>query len=84
MERFPQTEYFRHTRHRADRSIIRDEWIQKVISHPDHEEVQADGRIRRWGRISEFDNRALRVVLLEDQQTVHNAFFDRDFEERHP
>jgi len=26
-------------------------------------------------------NRALRVILLEDGETVHNAFFDRDFEE---
>jgi hypothetical protein len=28
-----------------------------------------------------MDNRALRVILLEDGETVHNAFFDRDFEE---
>jgi len=25
--------------------------------------------------------RALRVILLEDGETVHNAFFDRDFRE---
>ena len=25
--------------------------------------------------------RALRVVTLEDGETVHNAFFDRDFRE---
>jgi hypothetical protein len=24
---------------------------------------------------------AIRVILLEDGETVHNAFFDRDFEE---
>jgi len=28
-----------------------------------------------------MDNRALRVILLADGETVHNAFFDRDFEE---
>jgi len=28
-----------------------------------------------------MDNRALRVVLLEDGETVHNAFFDRGFKE---
>ena len=45
------------------------------------ERVQSDGRIRRWIRIPEMENRALRVVLLEDGETVHNAFFDRGFEE---
>jgi len=43
------------------------------------EERQADGRIRRWARIPEMNNRALRVILLADGETVHNAFFDRDF-----
>ena len=28
-----------------------------------------------------MDNHVLRVILLEDGETVHNAFFDRDFEE---
>lgn len=82
MPRFPQTEYFRHTRQRADRACIRDEWIEHVIQHPEHEEIQSDGRIRRWARISDFENRALRVILLDDAQTVHNAFFDRDYEEK--
>jgi hypothetical protein len=53
-----------------------------VITRPEHEEVQGDGRIRRWARISDFENRALRVILLEDGKTVHNAFFDRDYEEK--
>jgi len=41
--------------------------------------MQADGRIRRWGRIPEAGNKWLRVVVLEDGTTVHNAFFDRRF-----
>jgi len=75
------TQYFLHTRQRPDRAIIRDEWIERVIQHPLREERQTDGRIRRWARIPEMDNRALRVILLADGETVHNAFFDRDFEE---
>ena len=75
------TRYFLHTRQRPDRAIIRDEWIERVIQHPQREEQQADGRIRRWARIPEMSHRALRVILLEDGETVHNAFFDRDFEE---
>jgi hypothetical protein len=52
-----------------------------VIDNPIHEEVQSDGRIRRWAKITEADSRFLRVILLEDGETVHNAFFDRRFKE---
>ena len=51
-----------------------------MIAHPQHERVQADRRIRRWARINEAGGRWLRVVLLADGETVHNAFFDRSFE----
>jgi len=48
MPRFPQTEYFRHTRRRPDRSGIKEEWIEHVIDHPEQEVIPWDGRIRRW------------------------------------
>lgn len=76
----PTTEYFRHMRQRADRKNILDEWIEFVIMSPEAQETQADGRIRKWARIADFDNRWLRVILLPDGKTVHNAFFDRDRE----
>jgi len=66
-------------RSRPDRAAIKDEWIQKAIDHPVHEQVQADGRIRRWARIDEMEGKYLRVVLLPDGETIHNAFFDRGF-----
>ena len=75
------TRYFLYTRSRPDRAVIKDEGIARVVRHPLREELQTDGRIRRWGRIPEMGDRALRVILLEDGETVHNAFFDRDFEE---
>lgn len=75
------TQYFLYTRKRPDRSFIREEWIERAIREPLRRETQADGRIRCWARIPEMGNRALRVILLEDGETVHNAFFDRDFEE---
>lgn len=56
------------------------EWIERVIRHPAKEMIQQDGRIRRWAPISEAGGRYLRVVLLPDGETVHNAFFDRGFE----
>jgi len=73
------TRYFEALRLRADRAAIRDEWIERTIRSPLRESVQADGRIRRWARIPEAENRYLRVVLLADGETVHNAFFDRRF-----
>jgi hypothetical protein len=73
--------YFEHTRVRPDRAGIKTDWIESVILAPDAQHVQPDGRIRKWKRIKEADNRYLRVVLLEDGETVHNAFFDRRFTE---
>lgn len=73
------TQYFEAMRVRPDRAIIRDEWIQRVIDHPVKEKIQKDGRIRRWAPIAEMGGRYLRVILLPDGQTVHNAFFDRSF-----
>lgn len=75
------TQYFLHTRKRGDRKGIKIEWIQYVIDNPDYKEVQADGRTRYWAKIEEAENRYLRVILLEDNITIHNAFFDRSFRE---
>ncbi len=74
------TEYFKHVRKKADRARIRDEWITYVIQFPEKSELQSDGRIRKWAWIAE-ENKYLRVILLEDGETVHNAFFDRSFHE---
>lgn len=73
------TQYFEAMRKRADRAIIRDEWIQLAIENPVKEAVQEDGRIRRWAPIAEAGGKYLRVILLSDGETVHNAFFDRSF-----
>ena len=74
------TRYFEATRNRPDRAIIRDDWIRRAIDEPIGESVQKDGRIRRWVEVPEMEGRYLRVVLLEDGETVHNAFFERRFE----
>jgi hypothetical protein len=73
------TAYFRHTRRRPDRARILDAWIEFAIKTPVAEKVQADGRIRRWTYVAE-EGHYLRVILLEDGETVHNAFFDRRFQ----
>jgi len=73
------TRYFETVRQRPDRSLIQDAWIQRAIQSPIRQTIQADGRIRRWCQVPEMDNRYLRVILLPDGETIHNAFFDRDF-----
>lgn len=74
------TQYFEYMRKRPDRAIIKDEWITQVVQSPVKTEVQSDGRIRKWAWIRE-ESKFLRVILLEDSETVHNAFFDRSFKE---
>lgn len=74
------TQYFLYTRQRPDRSYIKDEWIDFVICNPIHTEIQSDGRIRKWAKILE-EGKYLRVIILEDGETVHNVFFDRNFKE---
>ena len=73
------TRYFLSMKQRPDRASIKLEWIQSVIDHPEREAVQSDGRIRRWALIADAEDRYLRVILLPDGETVHNAFFDRRF-----
>ncbi|MFM7438421.1 MAG: hypothetical protein ACKO2V_07420 [Snowella sp.] len=70
------TSYFDSTRNRPDRLSIKEEWITYVIENPERIQIQTDGRIRIWARINEAEGRYLRVVLLSDNETVHNAFFD--------
>jgi hypothetical protein len=66
------------------RPYIERGWCAEVIAAPIRKEVQDDGRIRHWGRITQpgdVSPRFLRVITLEDGKTVHNAFFDRGFRE---
>lgn len=74
------TQYFLYTRQRPDRAYIKNEWIDFTIKNPVQTQRQADGRIRKWAKIEE-EGKYLRVILLEDGETIHNAFFDRKFKE---
>jgi hypothetical protein len=78
-ESVKSTVYFEVMSKRPDRAAIKREWIQRAIAAPLREHVQTDGRIRRWAAVPEAGGRFLRVVLLPDRETVHNAFFDRGF-----
>jgi len=53
--------------------------IRRVISQPERRVLQKDGRIRLYG-FSASLRCYLRVVLLSDGETVHNAFPDEGYE----
>lgn len=58
-----------------------------VLAAPLRRADQPDGRIRWWGRVADPRDgaaRILRVVTLDDGETIHNAFFDRDYREDPP
>jgi hypothetical protein len=50
----------------------------EVIMNPIKKEIQDDGRTRYWAHVAEL-NKVIRVVVLEDGETIHNAFMDRNF-----
>jgi hypothetical protein len=65
------------------RPYIQREWCSQIVQAPLRREAQFDGRIRFWGEVvrpGETQARILRVVTLEDGETIHNAFFDRGFQ----
>ena len=75
------TQYFLYTRQRKTEKTFNLNGFSALSTVQIREEVQTDGRIRRWAKIPEADDKYLRVILLEDGETVHNAFFDRMFRE---
>ena len=69
------------------RAYLTVEMCRAVVEVPLRREVQADGRIRHWGKVrlpSEEVTRILRVVTLDDGVTLHNAFLDRGYREDQP
>ena len=82
MENFGKaTRYFLESVLRK-RPYLKASWIEKARAGDwVYKEVQSDGRIRVWLYVPE-ENRYLRVVFLDDGETVHNAFFDRGFKGR--
>jgi len=61
---------------------VKVEWIAYVLEHPIQRILQDNARFSYWANIEAADGRALRVITLEDGETVHNAFFDRNFLKR--
>lgn len=75
------TNYFKEFASQKHPEVQRD-WIEQVLADPVKREVQANDRISYWRNIETAEGRVLRVITLEDGETVHNAFFDRNFYKR--
>ena len=60
------------------RPYLTEELLTEIIYNPLKKEIQEDGKIKIWGFSSKF-NKFVRIILLEDEETIHTAFFDRNF-----
>jgi len=60
------------------RPYLKPEWCRDISLRAIHQSKQPDGRTRYWIFIEE-NGKYLRLVILEDGETLHNAFFDRRF-----
>ncbi len=72
------------TSHFDDRNREREiklEWCERVVRAPLQEEEQDNGYYRFWGYIIE-EEKYLRVVTLEDRETIKTAHWDRNYKKR--
>ena len=74
------TDYFEQTL--LERPEICRQWCQRVIASPLKRVVQQNGRISYWAIVGEYSDRVLRMILLENDATFHNAYCDRNFRSR--
>ena len=75
------TAYFRE-QVLTKRPYLKLEWCLAIIANHVEKQIQPDGRIRFWGYTEDLPGKALRVVTLEDGETLHNAFPDTGYTRR--
>ena len=66
----------------AKRPYLNAEICRAAIANHVHQERQPDGHIKYWGEVTlpgESTPRIIRVVTLEDGETIHNGFIDSGF-----
>lgn len=68
------TRYFEEDRPGNHPEVTNEQAIW-VAQNYEYDDVQDCGRIRRWAYVEEL-NHYVRVVLLDDGETLHNAFID--------
>jgi len=79
-KKLPMTEYFKNSILKRRKEFLdREDDIIQWIDHPNQAEIQSDGRIRVYARDVK-NMKWVRIILLEDKKTIHNIFYDRDYE----
>jgi len=63
------------------RSRITVRMCEAIVADADHSMVQEDGRLCYWGHVPDLGY-YVRVIVLEDGDTLFNAFEDRNFTRR--
>ena len=66
---------------RPDRADVTDELREQALREPEYREHQQDGRAKHWIYVAERE-KWLRIVVLEDGETVHTNMWDRGFEKK--
>jgi hypothetical protein len=79
---FPKTTAYFREQVLVKRPYLKIEWCMAILDNFVERKVQADGRIRFWGYVDDLPGKALRVVTLEDGETLHNAFPDTAYTRR--
>ena len=78
MSNYQFTPYFEQEVLRKRPYLTKDMCI-RVVEAPLRMDRQEKNRFRFWAAVAELDGRYLRVITLDDQLTIHNAFPDRGF-----
>ena len=78
MAEYRFTDYFEKEVLRK-RPYLKKEWCIRVIEKPIRSEPQESNRYRFGAEVAELEGRFLRVITLEAQVSIHNAFPDRRF-----
>ena len=73
-----KTAWYYRNRVILKRPYLKEEWCEYVVNNPVRVEVQDNGRIKHWGYVPEI-GKYLRVITLEDGETLFNAFPDSGF-----
>lgn len=60
------------------RPYLTESLLSDILDQKLRIELQENGRMKIWGYSSEYE-KYVRVVLMEDGETIHTAFFDRNF-----
>ncbi|HEX7140726.1 MAG TPA: hypothetical protein VF219_22935 [Vicinamibacterales bacterium] len=67
-----------HSERRLRDRRIKREWCERILANPIEVRQQENGMYQMWGFVVEM-GKYLRIVMLEDKETLHTAHPDRRY-----